>query len=856
MKNMTVFLTAAALAVLNASGYAASASDVFDEKPSGSFSPSWSRKNIGSHSGLEYRNGDEGLTVTGFKVKPGPDRKAFTAVLERGTGPVAGDFTAVMDIQWALPAGVFMGEVLMQVFSDRGTLIAEAGLIDNWISGSPRSAAWVGSPRKGGMFWLPDRADGPFMIVRSGAQCRIYLGHWKLADDPASMEPVGKIRLVISHKTAYDRAGTQLSRFGEITFRRLALKKGVMKPPPPRFAPVKRSPRFQIGTPIVSYWAGPPMSDKFAAELAAGGWNLAWGLTYHDLDIMHKHNLRGLVWMTLSMTANSRRVRWFLDSIRNHPAFYGIHCGDEPGGAKMLGCQRGVQFMENYDPGILHFNNMFPINASNKQLGHTGTAVEAYRKHIAEYFERLKPQILCYDKYNLWKTGDEGSYFINQAIIRKAGLKYGVKTMNIVQGCSYSPVLRAPNGNEYRYLAYTSLAYGSQGLANYVYSCKGHWGSVRDPETGKTTELYEACKSVNREFAAIAAELQSLTSLAAWHSGEIPFGTDPWPENSAFRLRPKPENISQGLTDAKVHYAQGRNFFNVRPPVKGFLMGVFGRNLRASHLLLVNLDYRKNAVTVLESPSALERFDQTSGVWSDAGGCSARLDIPPGSGILLRLKNHAEHSLYSDGSDKAVVKVRENTVGENRSNADEFVDNFSNLASWSQDYRKDCAGIKYRYVPGSGLLIEGLKNASGPYAAAYLDRGIPVFVEGDFQCSMEVGIPAGTKPGQNEIVISLQVPNGEDLIFLRIADGKVFSGSPGFRGSQISSSPIKMLNAIQSRGVIKIVRKGDVFTVLMNDVPFYRGTGDTTPAGNIRVALHGRNCQLELRNIVIRKLKQ
>ena len=851
---LPVLLAAAAL-LGHASEKNGSAVCGFDEKPSGDFSRNWVRTGSGNHSGLEFDSREKALTVTGFGKMRHDGKKAFSVVLERTVKPLPGNFTAVMDIKWSLPAAVFMGEVLLQVVSTEGKLIAEAGFIDNWISGSPRSAAWVGSPRKGGMFWLPDQADGPFIITRSGKICTIHLGHWKLAEDPAIEDPVGKIRLVISHKAAYDRGNTLLSRFGRITFRRLCLRNEVLPPPPPRYAPVERKPRFEIGTPIVSYWAGPPMSEKFAKELADGGWNLAWGLTYHDLDIMHRHNLRGLMWMTLSMSANPRRVRWYLDSIRRHPAFYGIHCGDEPGGAKMLGCQKGVQFIENYDPGILHFNNMFPINASNKQLGHTGTAVEAYGKHIAEYFERLKPQILCYDKYNLWKNGDEGSYFINQAIIRKAGLKYGVKTMNIVQGCSYSPVLRAPNGNEYRYLAYTSLAYGSQGLANYVYGHKGHWGSVHDPETGKTTPLYDACKSINREFVAIAKELQPLTSLAVWHAGEIPFGTDPWPENSAFALQPQPENISQGLTDAKVHYAQDRNFFNVRPPVKGFLMGVFGPKDKASHLLLVNLDYCRNADITLKSPLPLDRFDQFSGNWSDAGGCSVRLDIPPGSGILMRLKNHRVCGLYASGGTSPVVKVKPRTVGESRSGSDEFVDTFRSLDSWSQDYRRNCAGIDYRSVTGTGLLINGLKSANGPQASAYLDRGIPVLLEGDFQCSIEMGIPHRAKSGSSEVCLTLQVPNGEPLVNLHIGNGRVFSGSPGFRGRIVSSSPLKMLNDIQARGELKIIRRGDVFTLLMNDVPFYKGTGDTSPVGNIRIALTGKDSRLELRSIVIRKIK-
>jgi hypothetical protein len=33
---------------------------------------------------------------------------------------------------------------------------------------------------------------------------------------------------------------------------------------------------WSIGKPIVTYWAGPPMSDSTAQQMADGGWNLVW----------------------------------------------------------------------------------------------------------------------------------------------------------------------------------------------------------------------------------------------------------------------------------------------------------------------------------------------------------------------------------------------------------------------------------------------------------------------------------------------------------------------------------------------------------------------------------------------------
>ena len=80
-----------------------------------------------------------------------------------------------------------------------------------------------------------------------------------------------------------------------------------------------------------------------------------------------------------------------------------------------------------------------------------------------------------------------------------------------------------------------------------------------------------------------------------------------------------------------------------------------------------------------------------------------------------------------------------------------------------------------------------------------------MLLEGDFQCSVEMGIPHRAKSGSSEVCLTLQVPNGEPLVNLHIGNGRVFSGSPGFRGRIISSSPLKMLNDIQARGELKII---------------------------------------------------
>ena len=48
---------------------------------------------------------------------------------------------------------------------------------------------------------------------------------------------------------------------------------------------------WKLGAPIVTYWAGPALTDAVATQMAEGGWNLVW-CTEKELDVAKRHGLR------------------------------------------------------------------------------------------------------------------------------------------------------------------------------------------------------------------------------------------------------------------------------------------------------------------------------------------------------------------------------------------------------------------------------------------------------------------------------------------------------------------------------------------------------------------------------------
>ena len=389
---------------------------------------------------------------------------------------------------------------------------------------------------------------------------------------------------------------------------------------------------WKVGTPIATYWCGPSLTDANAAQMAEGGFNLVW-CGEKELDVAQRHGLRGqltdslLSPAVLADPAQREKLDALIDRVRHHPALYDYFITDEPSATNFPALGKLVAYLRERDPAHLAYINLFPTYASNDQLGTKGDTVTAYREHLRQYVDIVKPGLISYDHYQFSVKGDTQDYFLNLAMIRRAALDAGLPFLNIVQACTWAASMRVPTDDEVRYLDYTTLAYGAQGISYYVYCCAGHTGAVAHAD-GTPTPLYYTLKTLNREFVSIARELQPLRSLGVYHAGMLPPGTEPVPADGRFQLEPP---------------VPGMSFTNLQP-VKGVLLGYFGPASKGkkaptpTHVMVVNLDYKAEAVVGIRGPSRLELFDPATGRWSRASGKRADLPLARGEGRLVRVR--------------------------------------------------------------------------------------------------------------------------------------------------------------------------------------------------------------------------
>jgi hypothetical protein len=446
---------------------------------------------------------------------------------------------------------------------------------------------------------------------------------------------------------------------------------------------------WTMGEPIVTYWAGPlPIAEADAKMMAEGGFNVAWIDSYNrsnkddyikyvkqQLSLLNKYGLRAIVTpihvdvcpakkdepFYLDDEQKVKEVNEFIDAIKDIPNLYGYHFADEPYRKDHFErIARATDHFYKKDPTRLVYVNLLPLAATNEQLDAEGNREEAYQKHLDMYlnakYQNGKVQFLSYDHYNFFEKGQADSYFLNLSAIRKAALGKDIPFMSFVQASTWTANVAVPTCEQLRWLAYTQLAYGAQGIGWYVYGHPGHDGAFvylnkgAGPTCRPTPLYYFVKEELNRDFVQIASALKPLKSVGVYHVGMLPPGTVELPRDNEFKIEPeikcKPLPQINGAS-----YVDDKNTWPLdfyKDPLQGFVVGCFGKDNKTTHALVVNLDCRtyfgggheRGQVTwhkILGS-GPLEVFDTKTGEWHDAGKEGVDLDLPPGGGILVRVK--------------------------------------------------------------------------------------------------------------------------------------------------------------------------------------------------------------------------
>jgi hypothetical protein len=373
---------------------------------------------------------------------------------------------------------------------------------------------------------------------------------------------------------------------------------------------------WSVGAPIVTYYAGPTMSPQVAQQMKDGNFNVVW-CSESQLDMLKRFGLRGMVHdgllnpAVLDKPDQTQKLNDLIARVKNHPAFYSYYIIDEPSAASFKDLGRLTAHLRERDPAHMPYINLFPTYANNAQLGTSGDTTTAYRAYLNQFVDVVKPMLLSWDNYQFYKNRDGDQYFLNLAMIRTKATEAKLPFLNIVQAASWEPGVRVPVPDEMRFLVYTTIAYGAQGISYYVYQAVNHKGGLANAD-GTTTALYDAVKPLNAEFVNIVSQLQPFKSTGVYHTTLKEPGCVPLPTDAVFKI---------DAAESKLM-------------AKGLLMGNFAKDQKTTHVVVVNLDYKTGVTAMIIAPGKLEMFDATNKKWTATEG---ELNLQPGGGQLIRL---------------------------------------------------------------------------------------------------------------------------------------------------------------------------------------------------------------------------
>ena len=248
------------------------------------------------------------------------------------------------------------------------------------------------------------------------------------------------------------------------------------------------------------------------------------------LDACQKHGVKAIVYHPSitparwdqpfdSVRAN-KTLPALIKQVNSHPAVYGYHLKDEPGGDQFAELAKSAALVRELAPGKWPYINLPP-----------GMGDWYENDYINDYVRQVKPPILSYDNYAIGeRVPFSYGFWANIHDIRSGALRHNLPFWSIILTSGHWQY-RVPNDADLRLQVYGSLVYGAKGVCFYKFMSgplaildAPDLGNFRGPldEFGEKTQVWHHLRNVNRQVKNLGPYLLKLRSDNVYHIGEVP----------------------------------------------------------------------------------------------------------------------------------------------------------------------------------------------------------------------------------------------------------------------------------------------------------------------------------------------
>lgn len=304
---------------------------------------------------------------------------------------------------------------------------------------------------------------------------------------------------------------------------------------------------------------------------------------------------------------NLEKLQSVVERYKGNPWVWGYRVADEPTASDFPKLRAVTSEIERLDPGQNIFINLFP------EMGKKYLGARNYKAYLEEYVKTVNPAFISFDIYPVRQRSDGsvyvdyGCYNTYETIARVAsesGRPFWSYVLSNAHG--FYP---KPEEAYIRFQVFTSLGYGSQGIAYFTYMApdfdrgKGDFTDSPIDTEGRRTATWYMVRNVNREVRQLSTVFLGAEMIEVAHTGKrIPKGT------KRFHKAPAP-------------------FVGIESLGEGVMVSHF-RNGAREYLMLVNRDVndaQKVRLNISRSVTRIfgdgkERPDTTGVVTIDRGG--------------------------------------------------------------------------------------------------------------------------------------------------------------------------------------------------------------------------------------------
>lgn len=364
-------------------------------------------------------------------------------------------------------------------------------------------------------------------------------------------------------------------------------------------------------------WNWAPKDPAVLEKMRDAGLTIAGFVSPETLDACQAAGLKAIAsdarvsnydWAKVDEAKARTNVANLVAQVGRHPALFGYYLRDEPGAGLFAGLATVANLVRELSPGKWPYINLFPDYATAEQLGTTN-----YEEYLEKFVATCHPTIISYDNYSLMDDGSvRENYWSNLEAVRNVCHRHGLNFWNIVLSVAHFNY-REPGPADFRFQAYTTLAYGGRGLSYFTYFAPqvGNYRGAPIDQFGNPTPAWSFMQNVNLQIKKLAPALLRLTSDDVYHFGTVPKGAKGPPTNS----------IVTGIN--------GGNY----------LVGEFTHEDRARYVMIVNKDFARSHPCSPQFRQAPRRVQQVSPYTGNLIPFDGEnIWLAPGQGALLKLE--------------------------------------------------------------------------------------------------------------------------------------------------------------------------------------------------------------------------